>query len=266
MGCCNAKAPTDPLPPMIYRARPSVVYERPGHVYEILPPRRGKGLVVHSGARGVRIWFDEKSETFPGERSFVATTRTTIAREFERVWIEATNAGVEIPDLVFEVLDCAPAHVAKLAETFIVYRRDLGADGITIAQGAPLGGDEFEATRTVLLNSEAAIPLAEYADARVHAFTPYFIGGALSATAAFTLRLWARIDDTHRALVGSLPLATVDPDGNFSMNLDVGWRHNLGVQGTFVSSQLPIATPWELELYQPDGAEITVHGLVYVRE
>lgn len=238
---------------MLYRVTAAQASAAGGH--KITLPRAAKGILVHAGCPSARIYFDTSTEQWLGESSTEAITGLCLRREFSKVHVRAAS-GAELPDIVFEALDCEPATVANVGREFVVFRREFLALDVPETNPTP--------SRTLLISAASSATLAPK-DVREQPTAGFYIGGAIVTSSTFTLRLWSRISATKRALLGALEVTSADPDGLFSATLDAGWRKMSSTLGPLHQMPVPMTLPWELELFQPTGAGLTVDGIVYVR-
>jgi hypothetical protein len=238
---------------MIYRVPVAQSLAAPG--FEVVLPRPAKGIRVLSGSPGVRIFLNASQESFVGEISVDAVTGLCVARDFTKVYVHGTVDG-NGPDVIFEALECCPAVLASNGRSHAAF--------VVAFEEVILAGDEV-ATRNIIATSEAFENLKPNDD-RVQPLDFWYLAGAISANATFTLRLWARVTASVRVLVASLQALNADPDGLFGCALETGWRKDLAVAGTFTSTPIPLSLPWELEIYQPTGVELTINGIVFLRD
>lgn len=221
--------------------------------------RAGRGIKVHSGAPGVRVFFDRTSETYKGENSYELVTGLCVPRDFERLFLKAESA-TELADIVIEVLECPPHYAAELGGARILYRREWDAHEFENVE------EEDPFVETLIAAGDAWTE--KRGDYRVGFFDDWNLGGALKCNKAFELQLWARIGPSHRALIARLVVDVADPDGAFSASLETGWKPTHDAAATVPAQNqgplLPISMPWELDIVQPDEETFELSGVVYV--
>jgi hypothetical protein len=222
--------------------------------------RAGRGIKVHSGAPGVRVYFDKPSESYKGENSYELVTGLCVPREFERLWLKAESA-TELADIMIEVLDCAPHYAATLGGARILYRREWSAQEFQNVE------EESPFIETLVAAGDAWTE--KRADYRVGFFDHWMLGGAVRCNKAFELRLWARIGASQRALIARLVVDVADPDdaASFSASLETGWKPTHDAAATVPAQNqgplLPLSIPWELEITQPADETFEFSGVVY---
>jgi hypothetical protein len=224
-------------------------------------PRPARGLIVHSGAAGVKLYLDKPHDE---HAAVEAISGLCVARDFDEVWVRGTDADQQA-DVIFEALDCAPVHVADVGANRVHFVKNVYQQ--TIAEGAPGDPSGFEPTTTTLLNAAYALNL-DLDDNRFQPLRAFTIGGAIRCTKAFRLRLWTKLseDAGNRCYVASMLADVPDPDGSFSGNLETGWRKESSALGPLHQTAIVLALPWELEIYIPSGEEAEVSAVIYTRD
>lgn len=244
---------------MVFRVDVDDTTDAAGHLLTM--PRPARGLIVHSGAAGVKLYLDEPHDE---NAAVEAISGLVVARDFEKVYVRGIDSDQQA-DVIFEALDCAPVHVADVGSNRVHFVKSVYRQ--TIEVGEPDGEDGFLPTTTTLLNAAYA-PNLDLDDNRFQPLRAFTIGGAVHCTKAFRLRLWTKLSEEpgDRCYVASMLCDVLDPDGSYSGNLETGWRKESSSLGPLHQVAVALVLPWQLEIYIPSGEEAEVSIVVYTRD
>lgn len=193
-------------------------------------------VVREGGFPGVRLFFDQDVETFPGERSEEAVDGAAYARDWDVLYVRFP-AIVGPVDLVLEVWRCATP-VFELRQGIAEPQAVRYVAQIDEATEIP----DSNTTHALLYTQVAALPAAELGDEalrRLFFSHDAWIGGSIVCSQPFDLRFWALQPNTAvRAEIAKIANSTADADGKYSASFETGMARSW-VTGATPGNQVP---------------------------
>lgn len=239
---------------------------QPDKLYTIELP--GVGLFVRSGAwPGVRIFFDEQTENYEGERSEPVADCSTYVRPFKRAYVQFPSVvGPEV--LVLEHMDCA---------TLVLAPGSGCSPGTRVRYVARFNGVAVAEAATLTLVDTTQPSEREWGahDDETFSTPDAYLGGMITATRAsgastYTVRLSAvhvKLDGTTVAIPVMQWVAAEFPaaSGSFLTSLEFGGTRTFAAGIT--QGLPPCPKPaWKLELIAGAGTSFSdLYATIYTR-